>query len=121
MQYLLSAFALAAAMLVSCDTYKKPAPEEINRIVIFESTYSGVKITGIRIVQDLFESRDRTCKVKLKISVIVEHDIIAYIKKGKKDFMPNILYWKAGDKKIIDADALLGYENDKKWHLKQYY
>jgi hypothetical protein len=119
--------ALAALLLtsVSCtpaDSLKKPSPSEIDRIVKEESDcQGGIKITGVRIVQAFFEQKQKTCKARLKIDVIARKAILVYIRKNRRDFMPNFVLWKAGDKKTVDTDAVLDFESDKKWHLREYY
>lgn len=117
----LCAALIAALLFVSCDAYKKPSPMEISRIIMEESTVSGVKISEVKIVQDLFEKRDMILKVRLKIGVTAQQNIIAHFKKGRKDFMPDFVFMKKGDRRIINADAVLAYGSDKKWHLKEYY
>src|SRR5208337_2613088 len=82
---------------------EKPDSKEIIRIVLAESTYAGVRITDVKVIQVLFEKKDQVCKAKLRISVTVEKDLIAYTKKSKRDFMPFVAYWQAKDKKVIDA------------------
>jgi hypothetical protein len=115
-------FLLASVSCTPADSLKKPSPSEIDRIVKEESDcQGGIKITGVRIVQTFFEQKQKTCKVRLKIDVTAGKTILVYIRRNRRDFLPNFILWKAGDKKTFGADAVLAFESNKKWHLKEYY
>lgn len=127
MRFLVAAPGLAALMLASAscspaNSLRRPSVAEIERIVMEESDCrKGINITEVKIIQAFFEQKQKTCKARLKIGVVAKKTIVVYIRKSRRDFMPNFILWKAGDKKVIDADAVLAYESDKKWHLREYY
>ncbi len=120
MTKLLIASAILILSFSACSAYKTPAEMDVARIIKEESSYEGVRIDFIKVEKVLFEKKDGISKAKVRIGITALRNFYGYIKKNRRDFIPNVVFWRKGAYAVLDADAVLFFGKDKNWHLKEY-